>query len=70
MVLSPTVGGSQENIQDDTKLKGTPGSEPACWPELAQILSDLRVDRDADEQGWAQGSLRLGCLAGPHWASQ
>lgn len=51
MVLSPTAGGSQENIQDDTKLKGTPGSEPARWPEFAQILSDLRVDRDADERG-------------------
>lgn len=67
MILSPTVGGSQENIQDDTKPKGTSGSEPACWPEFAQILSDLRVDRDTGERGWA---LRLGCLVGPPWASQ
>lgn len=59
--MSPTVGGSQEIIQDDTKLKGTPGSEPACWPEFAQILSDLRVDRDTGEWGWAQGSLWLEC---------
>ena len=67
MILSPTVGGSQEHIQDDTKRKGTSGSEAACWPEFAQILSDLRVDRDTGEQGWA---LQPGCLGGPPWASQ
>lgn len=54
-------------VQDDTKLKGTSGSEPACWPEFAQILSDLRVDRDTGERGWA---LQPGCLVGPPWASQ
>ena len=66
MILSPTVGGSQEHIQDDTKRKGTSGSEPACWPEFAQILSDLRVDRDTGEQGWALQPGCLGALPGHH----